>query len=211
MNQPLALSLTWTVIGFVSGSLMFALWFGRWFSKANIREYGDGNPGAANAWKAGGWKVGFPSGLLDFAKGAVPVGMAVWVFGIQGWYLVPVALAPVLGHAFCPWLGFKGGKGVAVTLGVWTGITLWEGVIILGLGIGLLYLLLNSASWSVILAMLGFLGYLILKGIVTQGIPLPLVAVWAGNMFAALYRHWPDIKEGVSFRPYILRLFRSTS
>jgi glycerol-3-phosphate acyltransferase PlsY len=60
---------------------------------------GDGNPGAVNAWRAAGGRAGVPAGLFDFLKAAVPVGLANWVFGVSGWGLLPIALAPIVGHA----------------------------------------------------------------------------------------------------------------
>ncbi len=200
----------WTGIGFAAGSLMFSYWLGKIFLKKDVREYGDANPGAANAWKAGGWKIGLPGALLDFAKGAVPVAVAVWVFGIKGWGLVPVALAPIIGHAFSPFLKFKGGKAIAVTLGVWTAITIWEGVLILGLLIGLFYVLLDHPSWSVILAMLAYLGFMIFAALLERGFNIPIFAIWGGCMFISIYKHHIDLKESIKPRPYILRLFRRT-
>ena len=57
------------------------------------------------------------------AKGALPVALAYYVFGVSGWGLMPVMLAPILGHAYSPFLRFKGGKAIAVTFGVWTALT----------------------------------------------------------------------------------------
>jgi glycerol-3-phosphate acyltransferase PlsY len=107
--RALAVAL-WTVIGFLAGSLPFSLWIGQWSLRADIREFGDGNPGAANAWRAGKWRVGLPALLLDFLKGAVPVGLARWQAGISGWALLPIALAPVLGHAVSQFLRFRGAR-----------------------------------------------------------------------------------------------------
>lgn len=207
MSTEILNSILWTAVGLLSGSLMFSYWLGKLVGK-DVRDYGDANPGAVSAWKAGGWKIGLPGALADFAKGAAPVAVAVWVFGIQGWFLVPVALAPVIGHAFSPFLKFKGGKAIAVTLGIWSGLTIWEGVLILGILIGIFYVLIDHSSWSVILAMLAFLVYTIIMGLFIRGINLPLIAVWAGNMLIFLYKHRVDLKVAFKPRPYITRLFR---
>ncbi len=79
MNGPLATLpaiLLWTTLGFAAGMLPFAVWLPRRFAGADVRRYGDGNPGAYNAWHAGGWQVGALVLLLDFFKGALPVGLA---------------------------------------------------------------------------------------------------------------------------------------
>ncbi|MBN2378942.1 glycerol-3-phosphate acyltransferase [candidate division WOR-3 bacterium] len=211
MNAELLNSIIWTAAGFASGSLMISFWMGKFFLKEDIREYGDRNPGATNAWKAGGWKIGLPSGLLEFAKGGAPVAVAVWVFGVEGWYLVPVALAPILGHAFSPFMKFKGGKAIAVTLGVWTAITVWEGLLVLGLLIGLAYIILNHPSWSLIFAMLVFLAYLVVVGLLGRGVAFPILAVWAGNMGTFLIKHFQDLREPLKTRDYIARIFRKAS
>jgi glycerol-3-phosphate acyltransferase PlsY len=190
---------------------MFSFWLGK-LAKKDVRDYGDGNPGATNAWKAGGWSIGLPGALLDYAKGAVPVGLAVWVAGIEGWFLVPVVLAPVLGHAFSPFLKFKGGKAIAVTLGVWSGLTVWEGVLVLGIIIGIFYTLLDHPSWSVILAMITFLAYLLFKQLfILHQLDMPILAVWTGNMLISLYKHKGDLGKSIQARPFVARIFRRTS
>jgi glycerol-3-phosphate acyltransferase PlsY len=193
----------WSGVGFLSGSLMFSFWLGKLFLRRDVRDYGDANPGAVNAWKAGGWKVGVPGALLDFAKGAAPVALAVWSAGVGGWGLVPVAVAPVVGHAFSPFLGFRGGKAVAVTLGVWSGLTVWEGVGVLGALMGFWALLIDNDSWSVILALAVFGGYLLLRGA-----PLAVLAVWLGNLLVLLVKHRQDLRERLRARPYVAKLFR---
>ncbi len=108
--------LLWTALGFLSGSLPFSVWLGKLLTRSDIRRYGDGNPGATNAWRAGGWQIGVPALLLDFLKRALPVGLARFWAGVDGWGLIPIALAPVLGHAFSPFLRFRGGKAIFVIL-----------------------------------------------------------------------------------------------
>lgn len=198
--------MVWTLIGFIAGSLMFSYWLGKIFLKQDVRDYGDSNPGAANAWKAGGPKIGLPGAVLDFAKGAIPVALAHWLFGIDGWNLVPVALAPILGHSFSPFLKFNGGKAIAVTLGVWSGITIWEGVLVLGILIGIFYVIIDQPSWSVILAMFAFLCYLVFMGIFIRGADLPLWAIWTGNLCILIFKHKSDLKQTFRPRPYILRI-----
>jgi glycerol-3-phosphate acyltransferase PlsY len=121
----------WTLIAFLSGSIPFSVLVGRLAANVDIRKYGDHNPGATNVLRATGWGWGALAGLLDYLKGAVPVGIPWFLLGIHGWGIVPIALAPLLGHAYSPWLRFRGGKAVATTFGVWTGLTLGAGPVIL--------------------------------------------------------------------------------
>jgi glycerol-3-phosphate acyltransferase PlsY len=120
--------LVWFIISFFSGALPFSVWIGRWILKKDIRQYGDKNPGTANVFCAGGRIWGVVALLLDFLKGAIPVGLAYWKYDVEGWGLALIAIAPVLGHAYSPLLGFHGGKALATSFGIWTGLTLWCGL-----------------------------------------------------------------------------------
>lgn len=127
----MSMTILFVILAFFLGGLPFAVWVGR-LAGVDPRSVGDGNPGLTNAWKAGGWRVGLPVLVLDFAKGALPVLLARWVWGWSGWPLVAVAIAPVLGHRFSPFLGWRGGKGMLTLLGVWTGLTLWQAPLVVG-------------------------------------------------------------------------------
>jgi glycerol-3-phosphate acyltransferase PlsY len=65
-----------------------------------------------------GWQFGLPIFFLDLAKGLVPVLVARHEFAQHPWIIVLAGIAPILGHSASPFLGFKGGKGVATSLGV---------------------------------------------------------------------------------------------
>lgn len=196
-------ALLWTVLGFVLGAMPFSYWLGRLILHTDIRHYGDGNPGAINAWRAGGWRVGVPAMLLDYLKAAVPTGVAHYVFLVSGWGLLGVALAPVLGHAFSPFLGFRGGKALSTTFGVWTGLTLWEGPTVLGMFFALFISLQRVDAWSVVLGMLGFLVYLLVR----QPDSLTL-AIWAGNMLILVWKHRHDLRLAPQPRPWISNLVK---
>src|ERR671917_204183 len=72
----------WTLFAFLCGSVPFSLLVGFWVLKVDVRRYGDGNPGASNVIRAGGWRVGIPAILLDSFKGAAPVRPAYFLVGI---------------------------------------------------------------------------------------------------------------------------------
>lgn len=142
------------IAGYLSGSILFSLWLTRMRGR-DVRAVGDGNPGAVNAFKAAGPAVGVASLVLDFLKGALPVAAAFWLLGLTDWWLTPVVLAPVLGHMFPLFSRFRGGKALAVTFGVWTGLTLWEAPCVLGaaLMVGRLVLRPRQEAWSVLFGM----------------------------------------------------------
>lgn len=122
----------WTILAALCGSLPLAYWIGRSALGVDIRHYGDGNPGAMNVWRAGGRGWFVIALLLEFLKGAIPIWLARAWGGLEGWSLLPPVLAAPLGHAFSPFLGFRGGKAIAVTFGVWSGWTLWQVPLLLG-------------------------------------------------------------------------------
>ena len=69
-------TLFWTLVGFLLGAIPFSLLMGKLLTRKDIRSVGDGNPGGANAIKAGGLKAGIPAILLDIGKGYLPVFLA---------------------------------------------------------------------------------------------------------------------------------------
>ena len=108
-------------LSFLIGSVPFGFLLGR-SKNLDLRKHGSGNIGATNVWRVMGWKWGLPAFLLDFFKGYLPVFVFVtlvphgrrmeWEVAV-----VLIALMSVLGHNFTPWLGGKGGKGVATSAG----------------------------------------------------------------------------------------------
>jgi len=112
------------LIGFLCGSLAWGLWLGRAVRGIDVREHGSRNLGATNVYRVLGPALGIATLLLDILKGAVPVWVvprlpfAVEFPGGASWCAVTAGLAAVLGHVFTPFAGFRGGKGVATTVGV---------------------------------------------------------------------------------------------
>jgi glycerol-3-phosphate acyltransferase PlsY len=190
----------WLAAGYLSGSLPFSVWLGQLLIRKDVRAYGDHNPGTVNAWRAGGPKIGIPVLLLDYLKGAVPVFLASYVFGISGWQLVPVAIAPVAGHAYSIFLTFKGGKAITTSFGIWTGVTLWEAPTFLGLFLGLIYFIQLRDSWNFAIAMFCLLVYLI-----ARQFTCPIVVIWAGNMLIFCLKGWHELRLKPSLRPWLIK------
>lgn len=128
------------ILGYLSGSVLYARVFSRLLGKDNIYEQSkDCNPGTANAFTYGGFWCGLGTLLGDLLKGAVPV----WLY-LRGASSSPslalalVAAAPVFGHAFPVFYRFQGGKGIAATFGcllgllpVWQPLALFIGAFLL--------------------------------------------------------------------------------
>lgn len=190
----------WIIVGYLCGSLPFSLWIGRLATGRDIRTVGDRNPGATNVLRAGSKPAAATALLLDMLKGALLVGLAYHQAGIASAWLVPVALAPILGHATSPFLRGRGGKAVAVSGGIWAGLTAWEGPLIGGLGLSLGTHWLGANGWAVMSAMVLLLLYLeftppTLNGWVVRP-PRPLmVAIWIGNTAILAWKHRADLRS----------------
>ncbi|MBK8022399.1 MAG: glycerol-3-phosphate acyltransferase [Chloroflexi bacterium] len=200
MNDTTLQTLIWTVIGFAAGSLMLAYWIGLLALRRDVRDVGDGNPGATNVLKAGGWKLGGLALLLDILKGSIPVAIAKYVVGLSGGPLVIVALAPIFGHAFSPFLRFRGGKAVAVSAGVWMALTLWEIPTFGGILLGVWFSLIAVSGWAVLMMFLCLLAYLLIAH------PDPvLIAVMAVNGLLLLWKYRDDLRRFPQPRPWLAK------
>lgn len=141
------------LFAFLLGSIPFGLIIAK-VKGINIREHGSGNIGATNVLRIVGKKYGIACLLLDALKGFIPVVIAINVIRLAGhsplmafnfpedWVLnlpaqdamkgqvihILTALAAVLGHNYSPWVGFKGGKGIATSTGVF--LALAPGVVV---------------------------------------------------------------------------------
>lgn len=128
------------ILAFLLGSVPFGLLIAK-FKNINIREHGSGNIGATNVLRVVGKKYGITCFVLDFLKGLIPtlIGINLIQFAGQDFTLplaflhpygvqmsqqfhaqglhVLIALLTVLGHNYSPWVGFKGGKGIATSAG----------------------------------------------------------------------------------------------
>jgi glycerol-3-phosphate acyltransferase PlsY len=86
--------------------------------KKDIRDLGSTNIGATNVLRVSGWKLALPVALSDILKGAIPVYLALRLFP-EPWVAYSAGFLAVLGHCFPVYIRFKGGKGVATTVGAY--------------------------------------------------------------------------------------------
>jgi len=104
-------------IGYLLGSIPCAYIAGRLVKGVDIRQLGGGNMGALNTMREIGTVAGFAVLLADMAKGLLAVLVAQWL-GLPLLFVFIVGLTAVVGHSWPVWLRFKGGQGLATTLGV---------------------------------------------------------------------------------------------
>lgn len=185
-------------IGYVCGSIPFGLWIGKLWRGVDVRTLGSGNLGATNVYRSLGPGPGIVTLLLDIAKGALPVWLAPSLPiaasfpGGRDLAALAVALAAVAGHVWTFLAGFRGGKGVATTVGVLLALApaafaVFVAVFVLAVAITR-YIsvgsMLGSLAFAVTLAMTD-----------TRGARSP--RVWFGVLLAALVivRHLDNLKR----------------
>ncbi|MEK7316464.1 MAG: glycerol-3-phosphate 1-O-acyltransferase PlsY [Candidatus Eisenbacteria bacterium] len=193
------------ILGLLLGSIPSGLWIGRALG-ADLQAAGSKNIGATNAFRVLGPKWGAIVFVLDAAKGfiaaisplitASPEVIAASGIGLSA-ALVPSALAAglaaILGHMFSPWAGFKGGRGVATSLGVFFGIATAPTAIAFGI-----WILLFAFSRRVSIGSIGaaMLYPFLLFWRAPEG-PYRLTIVIVGSAVAllVLVRHIPNIRR----------------
>ncbi len=105
------------ILAYFSGALPNGVFVGKGFRGIDIREHGSNNSGATNAFRVLGAKFGILVLVLDALKGFLPLYIGA-LLGLRGNTLVLLGVSAVVGHTFSPFLNFKGGKGVATSLGI---------------------------------------------------------------------------------------------
>jgi glycerol-3-phosphate acyltransferase PlsY len=112
------------IAAYLMGAIPWSLIIGKTFYKVDVREHGSGNLGATNVMRALGWKAALLTLVLDIGKGALVVFLAGQLvpagqFGAlaREWAMIGAALAAIAGHSYSPYIGFRGGKGVATGAG----------------------------------------------------------------------------------------------
>lgn len=161
--MTLAVFLAWLALAYLLGAIPWSVWLGRTIYGVDPRQYGDGNPGTANAFRAGGKQLGVAVLLLDFLKAFVPVLLAKYGLLLPPEQLFWIALAPTVGHAFSVFLGFRGGRALVTLFGVWCGLTLYEAPLVMGAAAIVFTLTLKKDELSSIAILIVLLGYQVLR------------------------------------------------
>ncbi|MGO4369682.1 glycerol-3-phosphate acyltransferase [Paenibacillus sp. 2TAB19] len=191
----------WTLLSFLSGSLMFSYWLGL-IAKHNLRSHGDGNPGALNLWRTAGYGYGLTGIALDFAKGYVPLLWIVHTDAISGYPLILPSAAALLGHVFSPFLRGKGGKAIATTFGVWSALTAFKAAlayaVILAILLAVTRLLLKDKritpridALQVVLGMLLLTVYIAVSGSYSRAILLFGII----NLLLLMFTHRLELRQ----------------
>jgi glycerol-3-phosphate acyltransferase PlsY len=177
MNTALAVA---PIASYLIGAIPTSYWVVKLARGVDLRTIGSGNLGATNLYRYLGWKYAIPVGIFDLLKGTIPVVvLAPWA-GIGTIGALGLGLLAVLGHVYSPFVGFKGGKGVATGGGVILGIAPWAFAV-------------SLAAWIVVVKMSGYvsLGSVIAAALLPPSILLlhrevPLGAVGVVTVLAGM-------------------------
>lgn len=107
------------IVSYLLGSVSFSIVIAKWVKGIDIRQHGSGNAGATNTIRVLGKGPGLLVFVLDIAKGIVAVLLGRWLgMAEDDWTAAICGLAAIMGHNWPIWFRFKGGKGIATTVGV---------------------------------------------------------------------------------------------
>lgn len=106
------------VLAYLFGSMPFGYWIGKLFYHKDLLKLGSGNIGTTNTFRVLGTTAGVTVLILDILKGSAGALMANIWGTTPSWTHMVIGLGAILGHTFSMWIGFKGGKAVATSMGV---------------------------------------------------------------------------------------------
>lgn len=178
------------IIAYLIGSINFSVILSKKMAGFDVRQKGSGNAGTTNMLRSVGKKAAAITLICDILKGVVSIGIAIlvgYLFNAQNKSILVqiAAIAVVIGHTFPIFFDFKGGKGVATSLGVLI-MTNWQ--------IGLICL----AIAIIIMA----ITKMVSLGSCMAAIAFPLLTYFAANIFENAY----IVKEGSSYFVYSIIL-----
>lgn len=105
------------ILSYFFGAIPSGVWIGKIFKNIDVRDYGSKNSGATNSYRVLGAKLGIAVLIIDVLKGFIPLYIAS-KFNLKYNDLVILGLVAILAHTFSCFISFKGGKGVATSLGI---------------------------------------------------------------------------------------------
>jgi glycerol-3-phosphate acyltransferase PlsY len=193
------------IASFFLGAIPFSIIIGRWLLKKDITKYGDGNPGAANVFRAGSKKVGLFAVVLDILKGTPFVFLAHYVLELPLLAPVIVAIAAILGHAYSPFLHWHGGKAIAVSFGTMIGLLpQWDMLAVFIVGMVLGAFLVGNDAWGVIFAAVSsLLFFTVVKGYSWESLLILCVLI------ILVIKHFEDLRTIPHFGGRFSRVFHT--
>jgi glycerol-3-phosphate acyltransferase PlsY len=183
------------LLGYLIGSLSFAVIVSRVMGLNDPRTFGSKNPGATTVLRSGSKSAAVVTLLLDAAKGWLPVMLVKWYgkpYGLEEGTMAMVGLAAFLGHLYPVFFRFVGGKGVATALGVLLGISPILGLATAATWLIMAYFFRYSSLASLTAALFAPVYYVFGDGVAWYMNKSVLLAVSVMSLFL-IYRHAENI------------------
>lgn len=183
------------LLGYLLGSLSFAVIISRIMGLSDPRTYGSKNPGATNVLRSGNRAAAALTLLLDAAKGWLAVMLADWLgrpYGLQEGSMALTGLAAFVGHLYPVFFRFAGGKGVATALGVLLGISPLLGLATAATWLLVAWLFRYSSLAALIAALMAPAYYVLGEGLAWYLNARVMLALSAMSVLL-LYRHAENI------------------
>lgn len=193
----MAVQLVWVVACYLAGSIPSGYWVVKIARGIDIRDHGSGNIGFTNVLRVCGPLLGIPVFLMDILKGAVPVFLAIRIFPGDALFHVICAASCLAGHSWSCFLGFRGGKIVAVSLGVFL-VLKWEAVLISAIVFLIVFLIVRIVSVGSLVAAVSLVG--------VQAIELRAFQDWAPTWEVFVFSVLAAVLVFVKHRSNIRRL-----
>ena len=187
------------IAAYLIGSVPTSIIAGKLSRGIDIRDYGSGNPGATNTFRVLGKKIGITVGAIDIFKGFFAVFFLPVLIPLDNWSTeeirrISAGLAVVAGHIWSVFAGFRGGKGVGTSFGVFLGLVPIPSLITLAVWCALTfstgYVSLGSVVSAVILPI-----SVIVEGIVRGHLSLPISGIAIILGFLVVVRHRSNISR----------------
>ncbi|MDD4873786.1 MAG: glycerol-3-phosphate acyltransferase [Dehalococcoidales bacterium] len=166
--MEILLSLLLASAAFLLGACPFSVWIGQKLLHEDITSYGDGNPGAANVFRAGSIPLGLTAVILDVVKGVPFVLLADSFFNFPYAIVMMIGMCAILGHAFSPFLNLRGGKAIAITFGVLIAIPQHDLLVIYIIFTVLGFLFVEQHSWVAMMGPIGSSVYLLINSGISE-------------------------------------------
>jgi glycerol-3-phosphate acyltransferase PlsY len=183
------------LLGYLIGSLSFAVIVSRVMGLNDPRTYGSKNPGATNVLRSGSKAAAIVTLLLDAAKGWLPVALVHWFgqpYGLGEGTMAMAGLAAFIGHLYPIFFRFVGGKGVATALGVLLGISPMLGLAVAATWLAMAWFFRYSSLASLTAAVAAPILYVLGDGLawyLNKGVLLALSVM----SLLLVYRHAENI------------------
>jgi len=110
------------ILAYLLGAIPTGYWLGLRWKGVDVRKQGSGNLGATNVFRVLGKGPGIVTLVVDILKGYIPVALAQHAAGADSLWAIAAGALAILGHTTSPFVGFRGGKGVATSAGVFAAL-----------------------------------------------------------------------------------------